>query len=54
MDDDTYILRSNIMRFERMLEKEQDPQRRATVSALLAEERSKLETRVAGRARQAR
>lgn len=49
MNDDDYVVRSNITRFERMLQKEQDPKRRATMSVLLAEERRKLEARQPGR-----
>jgi hypothetical protein len=42
VDDESYVVRSNITRFERMLDAEQDPQRRTMLSALLAEERLKL------------
>lgn len=46
MDD--YVVRSNIKRFERLLETEQDPGRRATLSALLAEEHRKAEQQPQG------
>lgn len=53
MDDD-YVVRANIKRFEQLLEEEQDPGRRATLSALLADERRKAQRRLAGSGRPSR